>query len=78
MREVELYRQCTLERVTEKGRSIDVAYIPEKYAKIGKGIEHNNNGEWEGNVWTVTKMSNKTADGKDISRKFHKGWNNNI
>lgn len=71
---MELYKQCTLERITSTGRLVEVAYIPEHLAVIGRNIEIKLDGDWAGYNWTVTKVSNRTADGKYIMRRAHQEW----
>ena len=74
----EMYKQCMLQSVKQDSTSTQVAYIPEKYAVVGKTVEFKTDGDWDGITWKVMSASDHVADGKKISKKFHRGWNNNI
>jgi hypothetical protein len=74
----EMYRQCTLERSVGTDVIRDVAYIPERLAYIGKGVELKDGGQWDGFRWIVATASSLLADGSVVQRKLHDGWNNNI
>jgi hypothetical protein len=55
----EFYVQCELRRVNGQ---IDMAWIPEQYARKGKFLRIRNHGKWE-NGWEVTAVySRKHAD----------------
>lgn len=49
------FRQCTLVREGVDGVSSTVSLIPEKYAKVGRGLELCSEGKWE--HWMVLKAS---------------------
>jgi hypothetical protein len=58
------FRQCTLVRECENGVSTTVSLIPEKYAKVGRGLELCSDGQWD--HWMVLKVSpNLTVDPVD-------------
>lgn len=71
---IDTYKQCSLEYVTDGIRHMQVAYIPENLAHIGKTIELKTDGIWDGILWTVMKTSNRVAVGKEIMKKLHDSW----
>lgn len=72
----QLYRQCRMEKPTEKGKLVHTAWIPSQFAKAGKVISLKNKDEtWSGG-WTVVSAgtSTKTVEDMDIQRDAQKRW----
>lgn len=64
-----LMSQCVL----RKGKSTQVAWIPAKFAKVGKKIELKENGEWE-EGWEVQSIyhSSRFYEVRERSQDYKK------
>lgn len=68
---MEWYRQCALEKPTTKGNMVQISWIPDKFAKIGKFLKLLENGVWE-NGWMVASVGGRqTRDERVDRRKDH-------
>ncbi len=68
MAKKEWYRQCRYERPTERGKKFDVAWIPEKFGKVGKKIYFGKKlPAPPDEVWTVTEVGDTRRTGKEIT-----------
>lgn len=71
-KKVEYYKQCRMERETARGVSVDVAWIPEKFAKVGKLVYLVDKPD---DVYTVTAVGSRQDESylkakEKINRKF--------
>lgn len=66
MSKVTYFKQCRYERQTHQGKLIDVAWIPEKLAVIGKVIYLT---EFPEDLWTVTSVGTKRMAHSDLKEK---------
>jgi hypothetical protein len=55
---MEWVRQCTLERKTDTGLEVQVSWIPEIFAKVGKFLKLKENDVWE-NGWKVALVGGR-------------------
>lgn len=64
-----LYKLCDLSRETRDGKYVDVAWIPEKFAAVGRVIGIKNaDGEWvEG--WRVDTTSENSRPGSYLNER---------
>ena len=53
-----MYRQCRLQR----GSQFDQAWIPEKFAQVGRVIRVKRDGEWS-DGWAVVMIFGQLSDG---------------
>ena len=53
---MEYYKQCEYESETENGLLKAVAWLPEKFAVVGKKIYFGNKTENPERIWTVTSV----------------------
>lgn len=60
------YKQCRYERETTQGKLIDVAWIPEKLAVVGKVIYLD---KFPEALWTVTAVGSKRMPYSDLKAK---------
>lgn len=70
----EIYKQCRLGRSTEDGSQSYMAYIPVKFAKVGKwlliGEKDGEKEEWQ----VLETFSTKTIEELDRQRDAEKRW----
>ncbi len=53
------YRQCTYETQTEQGKKVDVSWIPETLAKVGKKIYFGKKTDSPGELWEITSVGER-------------------
>lgn len=76
------YKQVELARTPEYGGSLytTITHIPKHLATVGKFVElKDKDDNW--NTWQVITVSSEDLSHemvKNISKKYHAGWNNNI
>lgn len=57
------YKQCTYETPTGEGsKKVDVAWIPEKLAKVGKKIYFGKRTDAPTELWTVTSVGGRQRE----------------
>lgn len=67
------YRQCKFEAPTELGKKVETAWIPEKFAKVGKRIYIGEKRPNPEPIWTVTHVyARRTAEWVNAHAMDHK------
>ncbi len=56
-RAVTFYRQCKL----EKNKTVQVAWVPEEFARIGQVLQIKENNQWE-NGWAVAEVWTRKSE----------------
>ncbi len=64
------YRQCRFETPTEGGKKIDTAWIPEKFAKVGKKIYIGEKRPDPDEIWTVTHVFSRKPESYVVARQM--------
>lgn len=64
------YRQCRFEIETEGGRKVDTAWIPEKFAQVGKRIYLGEKRPDPEEVWTVTAVFARRPESWVVDRQM--------
>jgi hypothetical protein len=62
------YRQCTYEMPTEEGKKVDVSWIPEKFAKVGKKIYFGKRIDSPEELWTVVSVGGRQKESYLVER----------
>lgn len=63
-----MYTQCLLEKPKGSGKCVQIAMIPEKFAKLGTYLEIKNGEFWE-NGWLVKQIFVKCTDEEATRRR---------
>ena len=66
----EWYRQCKFEVPTETGKKLDVAWIPEKFAKVGKKIYIGEKRPNPEEIWVVTHVFDRKSESWLVERQM--------
>ncbi len=56
------YKQCRFETRTDEGRKVDTAWIPEKFAKVGKKIYIGEKRPNPEEIWKVTHVFSRKPE----------------
>ena len=59
------YRQCGLKKITGDSTLTQLAWIPEKYAKVGSYLNIRTNDNWD-NHWRVTSRGENRLSEKQL------------
>jgi len=61
------FKQCTFASPAEKGKTVQVAWVPEKFAVVGKQVYFGKKTQTPERIWTVTKASARRVSNKYLT-----------